>query len=117
MNCLLSPNPSLGGPWSSKTSHLPRPADAAAERPGKVGRKRQVGGVGQNSKLEYFSSGLKNQELQALNFAVQRDLSARYIIRQFFFTIGIWQVKKVDIELSKLGSDLLAQVWNHMGPT
>ena len=47
MNCLLSSNPSLGGPWSSKTSHLPRPADAAAERPGKVGRKRQVGGFGQ----------------------------------------------------------------------
>ena len=68
-------------------------------------------------KLRYFFTGSKNQELQALNSAVQRDLSARYINRQFFFTIGIWQVKKVDIELSKLGSDLLAQVWNHMGPT
>ena len=79
-------------------------------------RDRWVASV-KKSKFEYFSSGLKNQELQALNSAVQRDLSARYINRQFFFTIGIWQVKKVDIELSKLGSDLLAQVWNHMGPT
>ena len=79
-------------------------------------RDRWVASV-KKAKLEYFSTGSKNQELQALNSAVQRDLSARYIIRQFFFTIGIRQVKKVDIELSKLGSDLLAQVWNHMGPT
>ena len=77
MSCLLSSNPSWGGPWSSKTPHLPRPADAAAERPGKVGRKRQVGSIGLKSKAWIFSLRFKESGVASFKLRCAKGLKCK----------------------------------------